>query len=160
MEKIKFDDIDALCAKISDEFGPFGVEMEVSQKTIDQFADLTGDHQWIHLDAERCKKESPFGTTIAHGFLTLSLLPKLSGGTDDAYQIVGAGNVTNYGSDGLRFLSPVPAAAAVHARRRLKAVVTTPKGTRVTSETAIHVVGSERPALVYEGITLYQAPRG
>ncbi len=160
MEKIKFDDIDALSAKITDEFGPFGVEMEVSQKTIDQFADLTGDHQWIHLDVERCKKESPFGTTIAHGFLTLSLLPKLSAGTDDAYQIVGAGNVTNYGSDGLRFLSPVPAGASVHARRRLKAVATTPKGTRVTSETAIHVVGSERPALVYEGITLYQAPRG
>ncbi len=160
MEKIKFDDIDALSAKISDEFGPFGVEMEVSQKTIDQFADLTGDHQWIHLDAERCKKESPFGTTIAHGFLTLSLLPKLSAGTDDAYQIVGAGNVTNYGSDGLRFLSPVPAGATVHARRRLKAVVTTPKGTRVMSETAIHVVGSERPALVYDSIILYQPPRG
>ncbi len=160
MEKIKFDDIDALSAKISDEFGPFGAEMEVSQKTIDQFADLTGDHQWIHLDAERCKKESPFGTTIAHGFLTLSLLPKLSAGTDDAYQIVGAGNVTNYGSDGFRFLSPVPAGSSVHARRRLKAVVSTPKGTRVTSETAIHVVGSERPALVYEGITLYQPPRG
>jgi acyl dehydratase len=160
MEEIAFDDIEALQAKVGEEFGPFGAEMEISQKTIDQFAELTGDHQWIHLDAERCKRESPFGTTIAHGFLTLSLLPKLSAGTNDAYRIVGAGNVTNYGSDGFRFLSPVPAGSSVHARRRLKAVEATPKGTRVTSETAIHVVGSERPALVYDGITLYQPPRG
>ncbi len=109
MEKIQFDDIETLRAQISEEFGPFGNEVEVSQKTIDQFAEVTGDHQWIHLDAERCKKESPFGTTIAHGFLTLSLLPKLSGGADDEFVIAGAGNVTNYGSDGLRFLSPVPA---------------------------------------------------
>ena len=159
MEEIRFDDADALRAKISEEFGPFGAEVEVSQKTIDQFADLTGDHQWIHLDAERCKKESPFGTTIAHGFLTLALLPKLSSGTDEGFRIVGAGNVTNYGSDGLRFLSPVPSGSSVHARRRIKSVETTKKGTRVASEVAIHVVGSERPALVYDSITLYQAPR-
>jgi hypothetical protein len=160
MEKIRFDDIEALRAKVSDAFGPFGAELEVSQKMIDQFAELTGDHQWIHLDVERCKRESPFGTTIAHGFLTLSLLPKLSAGADAAWQIVGAGNVTNYGADGLRFLSPVPAGASLHARRRLKSVEATPKGTRVAIEVAIHVVGSDRPALVYEGITLYQPPRG
>jgi acyl dehydratase len=160
MEKIQFDDIEAIRAQISDDFGPFGNEVEVSQKTIDQFAEVTGDHQWIHLDAERCKKESPFGTTIAHGFLTLSLLPNLAGGADEQYVIVGAGNVTNYGSDGFRFLSPVPAGSSLHARKRLKAVEATKKGTRITMETAIHVVGSDRPALVYDGITLYQPPRG
>ncbi|MGH0032278.1 MAG: MaoC family dehydratase [Myxococcota bacterium] len=160
MEKIQFDDIDALRKHVSDEFGPWGAETLVSQKMINEFAEVTGDHQWIHLDEERCKKESPFGTTIAHGFLTLSLLPKLSAGTNADFAIVGAGNVTNYGADGFRFLSPVPAGSTLHARSRLKAVEQTPKGTRVAQETAIHVVGSERPALVYEGITLFQAPRG
>jgi hypothetical protein len=159
MEKIRFDDIEALRSKVSDEFGAFGAELEVSQKMIDQFALLTGDHQWIHLDVERCKRESPFGTTIAHGFLTLSLIPKLAAGRDAGWQIVGYGNAVNYGADGLRFLSPVPAGASVHARSRLKAVEGTAKGTRVATEMAVHVVGSDRPALIYEGITLYQAPR-
>jgi acyl dehydratase len=159
MEEIRFDDVEALRKHVSDEYGPWGTEMEVSQKMIDEFAELTGDRQWIHIDVERCKKESPFGTTIAHGFLTLSLLPSLSGGARQGYRIVGAGNVTNYGADGFRFLSPVPAGSKLHARSRLKGIEATPKGTRVATETAIHVVGSERPALVYEGITLYQAPR-
>jgi len=150
MDKIPFDDIDALRAHISDEFGPFGAELEVSQKMIDQFAELTGDHQWIHLDVERCKRESPFGTTIAHGFLTLSLLPRLSAGGDDAFVPVGAGHVTNYGSDGLRFLSPVPSGSKLHARKRLKAVEETPKGTRLVQEIAVHVEGSDRSALVYD----------
>jgi acyl dehydratase len=159
MEEIRFDDIEALRAKVTGEFGGFGAELEVSQKMIDQFAELTGDHQWIHLDVERCRRESPFGTTIAHGFLTLSLIPKLASGRDAGWRIVGYGNAVNYGADGLRFLSPVPAGASVHARSRLKSVEATPKGTRVATELAVHVVGSDRPALIYEGITLYQAPR-
>ncbi len=61
MEKIKFDDIEALQGKVSQDFGAFGGEVEVSQEMINRFADLTGDHQWIHIDVERCKKESPFG---------------------------------------------------------------------------------------------------
>lgn len=159
MEKIAFDDIAALEAQVSEEFGSFGSPVEVSQEMIQRFADLTGDHQWIHLDEERCKKESPFGTTIAHGFLTVSLLPSVSASKEDGFAIVGAGNVTNYGSDGFRFLSPVPSGSKLHARKRLKAVSSTPKGTRVVMETAVHVVGNDRPALVYDGITLYQPPR-
>jgi acyl dehydratase len=120
---------------------------------------VTGDHQWIHIDVERCKRESPFKTTIAHGFLTLSLLPKLSAGAADGYAITGYGNATNYGAEGLRFLSPVPAGSKVHARRRLKAVEATPKGTKVVSQVAIHVVGSEKPALLVDSIVLYQPPR-
>ena len=133
--------------------------MEITQKVIDAFADVTGDHQWIHIDVERCKKESPFGTTIAHGFLTLSLLPKLSAGSSDAFSIVGYGNATNYGAEGLRFLSPVPAGSKVHARRRLKGVEATPKGTKIITQAAIHVVGSEKPALLVDSIVLYQPPR-
>ncbi len=156
MEKIRFDDVDAIQAKVSEEWGAFGEELEVTQQMIDGFAELTGDHQWIHVDVERCKKESPFGGPIAHGFLTLSLLPKMSSVEKSDYAIVGAGNVTNYGSDKLRFLSPVPSGSKVHSRSRLVSVQGSPKGTRVEREVAIHVVGNDRPALVYSSIVLYQ----
>ena len=112
---------------------------------INKFAELTGDHQWIHVDVERCKRESPFKGTIAHGFLTLSLLPVLRAGSD--YKVSGYGNATNYGSDKLRFVSPVPAGSKVHARARLVGVEPKPKGTQMTQEIAVHVVGSDRPAL-------------
>lgn len=153
MQDIRFDDIDGLRKYVSDEYGDWGPEIQVTQKMIDAFADLTGDHQWIHVDPERAKRESPFKTTIAHGFLTLSLLPALraAGG----FRIVGYGNATNYGSDKLRFVSPVPAGSAVRARARLVAVEAKPKGTQVTQEVAVHVVGSDRPALLYNMLVLY-----
>lgn len=159
MQEIRFDDIDALRAHVSAEFGPWGAELEVTQEMIHQFAELTGDRQWIHVDVERAKRESPFGGPIAHGFLTLSLLPSLRPGRS-GYSITGYGNATNYGSDRLRFLSPVPAGSKIHARSRLVAVDATPKGTRVVSEIAVHVVGNdERPALLYSMIVLYHPPR-
>ncbi len=167
MEKIKFDDIEANRAKISDEFSSFGGSLEVSQQMINEFAELTGDKQWIHIDVERCKKESPFGTTVAHGFLTLSLLPKIGASSDgkpssdneQKWALVGQGNVVNYGSDKVRFLSPVPAGSKLHSRSRLAAVEAIPKGTRILREIAVHVVGNDRPALVYQMIVLYQPPR-
>src|SRR5262245_10759057 len=124
MEKIRFDDIAALQAQVSEQFGAWSQPMEITQKVINDFAEVT-------VDVERCKKESPFGTTLAHGFLTLSLLPKLSVGGSDGFAGTGYGNATNYGAEGLRFLSPVPAGSKVHARRRLKAVEKTDKGTKV-----------------------------
>ena len=160
MEKIQFDDIAAIQKHVSEEYGEFGDEFEVSQEVINKFADATGDHQWIHLDVERCEKESPFGTTIAHGFLTLSLLPMMSGLAKASYAIVGAGNAVNYGSDKLRFLSPVPAGSKIHSHSRLVSVEAGKKGTRVEQETAIHVVGNDRPALIYNGITLFQGKLG
>ena len=161
MERIRFDDVEALRKQVSSEFGPWSDEIEVDQAMIDGFAELTGDHQWIHVDVERARRESPFGTTIAHGFLTLSLLPRLTAGarTRAAYEVTGQGNVVNYGSDKLRFLSPVPAGARVHSRARLVEVGAIEKGTRVVSEVAVHVVGSEKPALLYQMILLYQPPR-
>jgi len=158
MEDIRFDDIAALQQHVSEEFGPWGAELEVTQEMIDRFAELTGDHQWIHVDVERCKKESPFKTTIAHGFLTLSLLPSLRAGSK--FRIVGFGNATNYGADKLRFVSPVPAGSKVHARSRLVAVEAKPKGTQVTQELAVHVVGNERPALLYTMLVLYHPKVG
>ncbi|MFQ5668295.1 MAG: MaoC family dehydratase [Candidatus Binatia bacterium] len=156
MESIRFDDIEKLRSKISDTFGAWGPEVEVTQDMINKFADLTGDHQWIHVDVERAKRESPFKQTIAHGFLTLSLLPVLRASSD--YQIVGYGNATNYGADKLRFVSPVPAGAKVHARARLVAVEPRPKGTQVIQEINVHVAGSDRPALIYVMLVLYHPP--
>ena len=153
METIRFDDVEKLRSKISQEYGGWCKPIEVSQQKINQFADVTGDHQWIHIDIERCKKESPFGGPVAHGFLTLSLLPAFEYSND--WQVVGFRNVVNYGANKLRFISPVPAGAQVHAHSRLVAVEARPQGTQVTQETTVHVVGNDKPALIYEGIFLY-----
>ncbi len=156
MQEIRFDDIDALGAKVSEEYGAWGEPIEVTQDMINRFADLTGDHQWIHVDVKRAKKESPFGGTIAHGFLTLSLLPKLRSAVD--YQIVGFGNATNYGADKLRFVSPVPAGSKLHARGRMVSALAKSKGTQITQQIAVHVVGSDRPAVLYTMLVLYHPP--
>jgi hypothetical protein len=154
MQEIRFDDIDTLRSRVSEQFGAWGPAVAVTQDMINKFAELTGDHQWIHVDVERATRESPFKGTIAHGFLTLSLLPTLRAAAD--HTIVGYGNATNYGADKLRFVSPVPAGAQVHARARLVAVEPKPKGTQVTQEIAVHVVGQdERPALTYTMLVLY-----
>ena len=161
MEEIRFDDIEGLEKKVSEDFGPFGDAVEITQQIIDDFADLTGDHQWIHVDVERAKKESPFGNTIAHGFLTLSMLPAMRLTSKDVidYKVVGHGNAVNYGSDKLRFTGAVPAGARVHARVRMCGVEKKPAGTQITEEVAVHVVGEERPALIYRMLVLYQAPK-
>lgn len=158
MDEIRFDDVEALKARASEEYGPFGESLEVSQQMIDDFAELTGDRQWIHVDVARAQRESPFGGPVAHGFLTLSLVPRVSAGARDVnpFRITGHRNVVNYGSDKLRFLSPVPSGAKVHARSRLVGVEAGKKGTRIEREVAVHVEGSDRPALVYSSITLYQ----
>jgi acyl dehydratase len=158
MDQIQFDDIDKLKSKVTEEYGPWSDELEVSQDMINKFADLTGDHQWIHVDVERCKKESPFGGPIAHGFLTLSLLPAMSG--QQTFLITGFGNATNYGAEGLRFLSPVPAGSKLHAHSRVKNVEARPKGTLINTEIAVHVVDQERPALIYNMLVLYHPPMG
>jgi acyl dehydratase len=159
VEEIRFDDIDALRKHVSEDFGPFGAEFEVTQDMIDRFAEITADRQWIHVDIERASKESPFGSTIAHGFLTLSLLPMLSRADAASYRVVGHGDAADYGSDKLRFLSPVPAGSKIHSHSRLASVEAGKKGTRAETEIAVHVVGSDRPALLYSMIVLYQPRR-
>ena len=156
MGGVQFDDVAAIQKHVSEEFGEFGGEFEITQELINQFAEVTGDHQWIHVDIDRAKNESPFGTPIAHGFLILSLLPMLGGLAKPPFTIVGAGNVVNYGSDKLRFPAPVPAGSKIHSRSRLVAAEAGKKGTRVEQEMAIHVVGSDRPAIIYSMITLFQ----
>jgi acyl dehydratase len=153
VEDIRFDDVERLKTQISDSFGDWSEPVEVTQEMINRFAELTGDHQWIHVDVERAKRESPFGGTIAHGFLTLSLLPQMR--ARSSWRIVGYGNATNYGANKLRFVAPVRAGAKVHAHSRLVGIEAKPKGTQVTQEIQIHVVGDEKPALIYEMVVLY-----
>jgi acyl dehydratase len=153
-DPIRFDDLDAINAHASEEFGGFGDAVEVTQDMIDAFADLTGDQQWIHVDVERTRRESPFGGPIAHGFLTLSLLPRLSVGT--GLRFTGQTNAVNYGAESLRFLAPVPAGSKVHARSRLVRAEAKSGGTLVTSEAEIRVVGAEKPALIYRMQVLYR----
>jgi len=153
-EAIRFDDLDAINALASEEFGEFGDAIEVTQEMIQGFADLTGDHQWIHVDVERCQKESPFGGPIAHGFLTLSLLPSLSKTAGVA--LSGQTNAVNYGAEGLRFLSPVPAGSKLHARARVVGAAAKSGGTLLTTEFEIRVVDAEKPAILYKMQVLYR----
>ena len=154
MSGIPFDDIAAINAAATTEFGAYGDELVVSQDMIGEFADLTGDQQWIHVDVERAQRESPFGGPVAHGFLTLALLPKLS---VRPVELTGYASATNYGSDALRFLAPVPAGATVHARSRLVGAVARPSGgTLVTAQIEVSVVDAPKPALLYSMLTLYR----
>ena len=158
MDEIRFDDIEGLQGRITDEYGGFGPSLEVTQEMINQFAELTGDRQWIHIDVEKARTESPFGGPIAHGFLTLSLLPQLR--SADGVKIVGYGNAVNYGANKLRFLAPVPSGARIKSRSRLKSVEAKPKGTMITNEIEVGIDGQATPALVYEMVVLYNPPRG
>lgn len=157
MNSVKFDDIEAINALASDEFGEWGESIVVTQDMIDRFADLTGDRQWIHVDVERALKESPFGGPVAHGFLTLSLMPKLA---TFPLKVEGHGSAVNYGAESLRFLSPVPAGAEVRGRVRVVRAEAKPKGTLITTEAEIAAVGSEKPALLYRMQVLYTPKRG
>jgi acyl dehydratase len=157
VREIRFDDIEGLKQAVTTEFGGFGPETVVTQDMIQKFAEVTGDHQWIHVDVERSKRESPFGGTIAHGFLTLSLVPALRPKSE--FEIVGYANAVNYGAEGLRFLVPVPAGARLHARMRLADVEQKPKGTLTSSEIAVHIVGNEKPSLLYKALVMYQGAK-
>jgi len=150
---IPFDDIDAINAEVTGDWGEFGAEVEVSQEMINGFADLTGDHQWIHVDVERCQRESPFGGPIAHGFLTLSLMPQLM---ELPIEVTGATNIVNYGSAGLQFRRPVPAGSTIHARSRLVKAEKHLAGTLVTFESSIHVKDSRKASLTYTSLILFQ----
>lgn len=120
----------------------------VDQRMIDLFAEATGDHQWIHVDPERAA-DGPFGSTIAHGFLTLSLLPRL---VKDLYEVESSGMIVNVGSDKVRFIAPVP----VDSRIRAHAVISDRerRGDAVRNffTVTIELEGSERPAAVVESI--------
>ena len=118
----------------------------VTQDMIDRFAAATGDHQWIHVDRERAKASS-FGTTIAHGFLTLSLIPQMLYGV---YSVGKVGPSLNYGCNKVRFTQPVRSGSRVRGSIKLLKVEDLARGTRVTTETTLRLDTSERPACIAE----------
>ncbi|MET3117204.1 acyl dehydratase [Undibacterium sp. GrIS 1.8] len=124
--------------------------VEVTQQRINTFAEATGDLQWIHIDVERSKRESPFGGPIAHGFLTLSLLPMLM---QNAITMTDVKMGVNYGLNKVRFVSPVPAGSKVRAKMRLLSVEDIKDGAQMTWEVTIEREGSDRPACVAESIS-------
>jgi acyl dehydratase len=124
----------------------------VDQAIIDKFAEATGDHQWIHVDVERARREMPGGRTIAHGYLTLSLVPRLAA---TLYRVKKRSRGLNYGSNRVRFTGQVPAGSRVRLRQTIKAVEPVAGGgVRITSESTMEVEGAARPALVAETISM------
>lgn len=123
----------------------------IDQARIAAFADATEDWQWIHLDAERAAA-GPFGTTIAHGYLTLSLLPRLVQGLVEVHNVA---MVINYGLDRVRFLQPVTSGSRVRARTEIVGVEPTRQGYRTSSTVTVAIEGVDRPALVAETLALF-----
>ena len=126
----------------------------VNQETIDLFARATGDFQWVHVDGERAAREMPGGRTIAHGYLLLSLLPRL---TAEIYRLDQDGPALNYGSNRIRFTQPVPAGGRIRLTLSLKAVEKGPSGVRLIMENTLTIEGNDRPALVAETIVHFPA---
>lgn len=141
----RFADVEELKTAVGELLGE-SQWLTVSQKMIDDFAHATGDYQWIHVDRERAKA-SPFGTTIAHGFLTLSLIPRL---LDEVHSIDRVAARLNYGCNKVRFIQPVPSGGRIRAEIRLKEVEETPKGVRFATEATVALEGSDRPACIAE----------
>ena len=145
-----------LITSIDDAAGLVGSELgvsdwlEIDQKRVNDFADVTGDHQWIHIDVERAKKESPYGAPIAHGFLTLSLIPALS---RDNFRVQNATLAINYGLNKVRFLSAVPVGSRIRVRSELADAVAKDESTvDLTVRHTIEIDGVEKPAAVAEMI--------
>ena len=123
--------------------------LQVTQDRIDRFADATGDHQWIHVDPARAARESPFGSTIAHGYLTLSLLPHMMMETLD---IQGGRMSINYGLDRVRFAAPVRCNDRIRTRFTLAALEEIAGGIQLTWHALIEIEGQHKPACVAEMI--------
>src|SRR5271156_5931874 len=121
----------------------------IDQDRINKFADATGDHQWIYVDVERAKTQLPGGKTIAHGYLTLSLIPWLTGGF---LKVEGVTRGINYGSNKVRFTSMVPVGSRVRARSKVLPVEAKSGGMQVINEVPIEIEGQTRPACIAETI--------
>ena len=141
--------IEGLKALIGKEIGP-GEWREVRQEDIDAFADLSGDHQWIHVDVERAKQESPFGTTIAHGNLTLSMI---DGFRLELISSSGFALGVNYGWNKVRFPAPVPAGSRVRAKAEVASVEEVGNGWwQVVTRFTVEVEGSDKPCCVGDSV--------
>ncbi|WP_370289713.1 MaoC family dehydratase [Nocardioides sp.] len=147
-----YDGLDAFAESEGDSLGT-SEWLTVEQERIDLFADATGDHQWIHVDPERAAT-GPFGGTIAHGFLTLSLLPPL---LNQLYRVDGPRMAVNYGLDKVRFVAPVPAGARIRLSATIVETAALEGAVQAIVESTFEIEGVERPAAVVRSIVRYIA---
>jgi acyl dehydratase len=145
------DGIESLRAAVGQELGS-GEWLTVSQDRINAFAETTGDHQWIHVDPARAAAETPFGTAIAHGFLTLSLISSL---LKDVVHVKGVRMSINYGLNRVRFMSPVPAGSRIRAVVSLGALTEVDGGVQATWNVTVEREGGQKPCLVAEWLVRY-----
>ena len=147
MKTVAFDDLSSLAGQ------EIGVSdwVTIDQDRIDNFADATGDHQWIHVDVARAKAEMPGGKTIAHGYLTLSLIPGLGG---QILKIAGVSRGINYGSNKVRFINMVPVGSRVRARQKLLSVEPRGAALQLVNEMTIEIEGQAKAACVAETISI------
>ena len=148
MARVAFGNLEELAAKVGQEV-VVSDWLEVTQERIDRFADATGDHQWIHVDVERARRESPFGTTIAHGFLTLSLLSHF---LNNSLEFGNSKMGVNYGCNRLRFTAPVKAGSRLRARFKLKEFQRIEGGVQMIWDVAMECEGQQKPVLVAEWV--------
>jgi acyl dehydratase len=143
------DNLDELAAIAGEELG-VSDWLEVDQERVDRFADATGDHQWIHVDRERAAA-GPFGGTIAHGYLTLSLLPFLG---SQVFSLETPGAKLNYGVNKVRFPHPVLVGSRIRSRVSMGDVIDLPAGKQLTFKHVIEIDGQDKPACVAETVVL------
>jgi acyl dehydratase len=147
---VRFDSPEALLGAVGTDLGTSDW-LTVDQARIDRFADATDDHQWIHVDPERAAS-GPFGATVAHGYLSLSLLAPF---LFELLQVDACALVVNAGSDRVRYVSPVRAGSRVRARATLSGAERSSTGVRARTAVVLEVEGSEKPALVAETLTVF-----
>lgn len=148
MRKVEYGDL----ARLAGEEVGVSDWLEVSQDRVNKFAEATEDFQWIHVDVERAERE--IGGTIAHGYLTVSLIPLLG---QSVMEVTGIERALNYGSDKVRFVNMVKVGKRVRMRMRIKLLAVEPKGggLQVKSENTVEIEGEAKPACIAETITLY-----
>jgi len=149
--------LEAVRAELLEQVGKethVGDWVEVDQERIDRFAHATGDHQWIHVDVERARRESPFRAPIAHGFLTLSMLPMLTSAASGAEpRYPGVRLSVNYGLNRVRFPAPVRVGSRVRARTVLKEVAEVANALQLVREVTVEIEGLPKPACVAETVS-------
>lgn len=145
--------LNALEAYVGKELGK-SPSITITQELVNRFAICTFDEQWIHTDTIRAKNESPFGNTIAHGYLIISLSPKLA---STIYRVESIKRTINYGSDKVRFIAPVPVGSHLYLIVRLKSLNINPNGNKLIAEGSFYIEGNDKPVCVCENImVLYE----
>ncbi|MZD04560.1 dehydratase [Streptomyces sp. SID5785] len=145
-----FKSVDELKGAVGEQLG-YSDWVEIAQERIDRFAEATGDHQWIHVDPERAK-DGPFGTTIAHGYLTLSLLPLFG---PQLIAVEGMKMGVNYGTNKVRFPAPVPVGSRLRATATITSVDDVPGGVQLAVAFTVEREGGDKPVCVAESVSRY-----